>query len=116
LQSNTVKRARKLAKATWSEEEGRSGQDFTDLLNEEEVLNKTIDFSFELKWQGTGDWSNYLDYVVTLEEKEKKRDNSKDLSMPEKETDEGQTIKSVVPAATNISLDSIKRRPKHLLP
>ena len=117
LQSNTVKRARKLAKATWSEEEGRSGQDFADLLNEEAVLNATIDFSFELKWQGTGDWSNYMDYVVTLEEKEQKRDKSKDLSMPEKETFEGTEVKSVVPATTVITLDSIKRtRPKHLLP
>lgn len=118
IQANTAKRARKLAKATWSEEEGRSGQDFTDLLNEEAVLNATIDFSFELKWQGTGDWSNYQDYVVTLEEKEKKRDKSKDLSMPEKETDEGQQIKSSVPETAVITLDSITRstRPKALLP
>jgi hypothetical protein len=53
-----------------------------------------------------------------LEEKEKKRDKSKDLSMPEKETDEGQQIKSSVPETAVITLDSITRstRPKALLP
>ena len=34
LQSNTTKRARKLAKPSWSSEECRSGQDFADLLEE----------------------------------------------------------------------------------
>ena len=77
-QSNTVKRARRLAKPTWSDEEGRSGQDFMDLLNEEELLNKTIDFSFDLKWKGTGDWSNYKDYAIDVSDK------SRDV-LPEKE-------------------------------
>ena len=66
MQSNTVKRARKLAKPKWSDTEGRSGQDFADLLNEEELLNKTIDFSFKLKWEGSGDWGNYKDYEVAV--------------------------------------------------
>lgn len=66
MQSNTVKRARKLAKPKWSDTEGRSGQDFADLLNEEAILNKTIDFSFKLKWQGSGDWGNFKDYEVAV--------------------------------------------------
>lgn len=66
MQSNTVKRARKLAKPKWSDTEGRSGQDFMDLLNEEEFLNRSIDFSFELDWKGTGDWGNYKDYEVAV--------------------------------------------------
>ena len=77
-QSNTVKRARKLAKPTWSDEEGRSGQDFSDLLNEEEKLNANIDFSFELAWEGSGDWGNYHDYEVAVS------DTSRDI-IPEKE-------------------------------
>ncbi len=117
IQANTAKRARKLAKPEWDSEEGRSGQDFTDLLNEEAHLNATIDFSFHLKWKGQGDWSNYMDYVVTLEEKELKRDSSKDLSMPEKEADTtAKTVKSSVPSVVNISLDSIKKKRNALLP
>jgi hypothetical protein len=115
IQANTAKRARKLAKTTWSEEEGRSGQDFTDLLNEEEALNKTIDFSFDYHYKGEGDWGDYKNYVVTLEQKSTMRDASKDLTMPHKEEDTGQTIKS---ATTVISLDSIKKnvKPKPELP
>jgi radical SAM superfamily enzyme YgiQ (UPF0313 family) len=64
MQSNTAKRARKLAKPTWDIVNGRSDQDFTDLLNEESKLNNIIDFSFELKWKGNGDWSNVDDYRV----------------------------------------------------
>jgi len=66
IQANTAKRARKLAKPTWSEEEGRSGQDFTDLLDEEQMLNETIDFSFKLHWVQSGDWGNYADYEVKV--------------------------------------------------
>jgi len=113
IQANTAKRARKLAKTTWDVEEGRSGQDFTDLLNEEAALNASIDFSFDLKWQGTGDWGNYMDYVVTLEEKEAKRDSSKDLAMPEKEAD---TSAKKVQSSVSISLDSIKKKPKPMMP
>lgn len=78
MQSNTVKRARKLAKPTWSDEEGRSGQDFADLLNEEARLNETIDFSFELAWEGSGDWGNYKDYEVQVSDVSRE-------ALPEKE-------------------------------
>lgn len=94
-QSNTVKRARKLAKPSWSTEEGRSGQDFTDLLNEEERLNETIDFSFHLKWTGSGDWSNEEQYRVGVS-------NIKRDIIPEKDVDLGTPVIS-------ISVDSIKR-------
>ena len=117
LQSNTSKRARKLAKPTWDANEGRSGQDFSDLLREEAELNASVDFSFDLKWKGQGDWGNYMDYVVTLEEKEAKRDSTKDLSMPEKEADTNtKSIKSSVPNVVSISLDSIQKKTKPLLP
>jgi hypothetical protein len=114
LQSNTSKRARKLARPDWDVEEGRSGQDFSDLLDEEAELNATIDFSFDYHYKGTGDWSNYMDHVVTLEEKELKRDKSRDLAMPEKEADT--QAKKVQSSVINISLDSIKKKPVPLLP
>jgi hypothetical protein len=100
LQSNTVKRARKLAKPAWSNQEGRSGQDFSDLLDEEAYLNATIDFSFHLDWQGSGDWSDYEKYRVDVSSK------SRDI-IPEKEADAEATIVS-----SSISLDSIKRKVK----
>lgn len=96
-QSNTVKRARKLAKPSWSVEEGRSDDDFGRLLDEERMLNDTIDFSFHLQWQGTGDWSNYQDYIVEVS------NHSRDI-IPEKENDTGTSI--------SVSLDSIKRKVK----
>jgi len=97
LQSNTVKRARKLAKPDWSSFEGRSGQDFADLLDEEAYLNATIDFSFHVDWQGTGDWGDYEKYQVDVSSK------SRDI-IPEKESDAGEKVVS------SISLDSIKRK------
>lgn len=96
LQSNTTKRARKLAKPSWSDEEGRNGQDFSDLLNEEVVLNSSIDFSFNLHYVGTGDWGNVEDYEVKVSDI--KRD-----SLPEKE------VMKLAEVQT-ISLDSIKTR------
>jgi hypothetical protein len=97
-QSNTVKRARKLAKPTWSSDEGRSGQDFADLLDEEAYLNETIDFSFHTQFKGSGDWSNHEKYQVDVS-------NEKRDTMPEKEADSGTAVKS------SISLDSIQKLP-----
>jgi hypothetical protein len=96
-QSNTVKRARKLAKPKWDIEAGRSGQDFTDLLNEEQYLNDNVDFSFELHWVGSGDWSNFSQYEVDVS-------SLKREDIPEKET-------MYVPEVASISLESIKRKP-----
>ena len=97
VQSNTAKRARILAKPAWDLEEGRSGQDFSDLLNEEKFLNETIDWSFKYHYRGTGDWSNFSEYEVDVS-------NTKRDSLPQKDTmtnDEVQTI----------SISSIKKKP-----
>lgn len=94
LQSNTAKRARRLAKPTWSIDEGRSGQDFADLLNEEEHYNKTIDFSFEYRYIGQGHWGNYKDYEVAVS-------NVSRDAIPEKEADNSQII---------IPISSIKKK------
>ena len=104
-QSNTVKRARRLAKPKWSDEEGRSGQDFTDLLNEEEYLNKNMDFTFDLHYVGTGDWGNYVDYEVNVSDK--KRD-----AIPEKEAMHKSEVTEapVVPEVATIDISQIKRK------
>ncbi len=95
MQSNTVKRARKLAKPDWDDNEGRSGQDFSDLLNEEAKLNATLDFSFEYHYIGSGDWSDFEKYKVAVS------DQKRDV-IPEKEM-------LHVPSVQTISVDSIKR-------
>jgi hypothetical protein len=78
IQSNTAKRARRLARPGWSMDEGRSGQDFTDLLNEEAALNASIDFSFDYHYVGSGDWGDYKQFEVEVS-------NSKRQDIPEKE-------------------------------
>jgi hypothetical protein len=95
-QSNTVKRARRLAKPSWSDEEGRSGQDFSDLLNEEAALNASVDFTFDLHYVGSGDWSNIDDYIVKVSDIKRE-------AIPEKET-------MHMPEVQTISIDSIKTR------
>lgn len=96
LQSNTTKRARKLAKPEWSDELGRSGQDFADLLEEELELNSSIDFSFKLHWIKSGDWSNYTDYEVKVSD-------TTNVVIPEKES---MTTQEVI----TIDLSSIIRQ------
>ena len=110
-QSNTVKRARRLAKPKWSDEKGRSGQDFTDLLNEEEYLNKNIDFTFDLHYVGTGDWGNYADYEVKVSDK--KRD-----AIPEKEVMyiPKVPVSPVVPEIATIDISQIKKSRRPLFP
>jgi hypothetical protein len=56
MMSNTAKRARRIAKPDWDLETGRGDQDFTDLLEEEQKLNDTIDFSFNYRYINKGKW------------------------------------------------------------
>jgi len=91
LQSNTAKRARRLARPTWSLEDGRNGQDFMDLLNEEEYLNKNKDFSFEYNYKGSGNWGT----------------GNFDIAVP------NQTAMTAIPeteTVLKINIDSIKRK------
>ena len=53
---NAAIRARKLAKPPRWGEEGRSHEQFMDMLEEEKMLNRTIDFTFDHHWQGSGKW------------------------------------------------------------
>jgi hypothetical protein len=52
-----------LAKPRWGDQ-GRSYQDFDDLLKEEFALNRTVDWSFDWEWQGAGDWQNHEQYNI----------------------------------------------------
>lgn len=102
LQSNTAKRARKMAKTTWDSEEGRSGQDFSDLLNEEAHLNATVDFSFKLHWINSGDWGNHTEYEVEVS------DTKRDI-IPEKEA-------MHVPEIATIDISQIKKSRRPIFP
>lgn len=107
MQSNTVKRARKLAKPTWDDEEGRSGDDFTEMLKEEAALNRSIDFSFSLKWKGRGNWNNVAQYEVEVSD-------VKRAELPEKEQMYSvsvidNSLTTEVPVIASIPLTAIKR-------
>jgi DNA-dependent RNA polymerase auxiliary subunit epsilon len=76
LKGNTASRARKLAKPHWGEE-GRGGEDFNILINEEAHLNQTIDWTFKYWWKGSGDWSNAKDFEVSVSNQKKEATNYK---------------------------------------
>jgi radical SAM superfamily enzyme YgiQ (UPF0313 family) len=63
MTGNAAQRARTLAKPRWGDQ-GRSYQDFDDLLKEEFALNRTVDWSFDWEWQGTGDWQHHEQYNI----------------------------------------------------
>lgn len=65
-------RARKIAKPTEWNFEGRTHEEFMDLVNEEKWLNHNIDFSFEYEWKGEGDWSGPIEVVDPSTFKEEK--------------------------------------------
>ena len=65
MTSNAAVRARKLAKPVWGIE-GRTGKDYSKLFDEENALNKSINWSFEYSYKSQGDWSNYDNYSVDI--------------------------------------------------
>jgi hypothetical protein len=100
MMSNTALRARKLAKPTWSDAEGRDGQDFSDLLDEETELNKNVDFTFDYHYIGYGNWGNYKDFEVAVS-------NTSREVIPEKEA---MFALDFAKQPQTISIDSIKRK------
>jgi hypothetical protein len=62
---NTAKRARVFAKPKWGDE-GRSMEEFLWLLEEERIMNQTLDFTFEHVWEGEGDWSEPEKYNIPV--------------------------------------------------
>ena len=95
MKSNTAARARNLARPDWGTD-GRDGQDFADLLDEETLLNETIDFSFSHRYQGSGDWGNFAEYAIAVP-------SITSVVIPEKEAMQASEV-------STISISSIKKR------
>ena len=53
--SSLIERARVFAKPTWGDG-SRTKEELIELYKEEAYLNKTKDFSFDFKWEGSGTW------------------------------------------------------------
>jgi len=71
LKSNAAYRARRLAKPDWDIKEGRNDDEFFTLLDEERILNETVDFSFKYTYINTGQWerdSNEIEVPDSMSE------------------------------------------------
>jgi len=77
LKSNAAIRARILAKPPWGAE-GRNDKDFWELLEEERMLNETIDFTFNYRYQQRGSWRNNQDFSIPVPGSK----NKKNISIP----------------------------------
>jgi hypothetical protein len=55
MKGNAALRAKKLARPIWGID-GRTHDQFEELLNEEFFLNQTTEWSFNWKWKGSGSW------------------------------------------------------------
>ena len=67
-QSTSTIRAKKLARPRWGDGQ-RDHAEFKKLIDEERMLNTTIDFTFNHKWAGCGYWGNDKDYIVAVPDK-----------------------------------------------
>lgn len=77
MKGNTALRARKLAKPSWDLEKGRNHQEFSDLLEEEDLFNKYISFNFSYRYKNKGKWThNENNYELP------KNDNKRTLEFP----------------------------------
>jgi anaerobic magnesium-protoporphyrin IX monomethyl ester cyclase len=65
MTSNPALRARKLAKPEWGMD-GRSGDDFMELMAEEQILNQTVNWSFNYDWKSTGNWGDVEQYAIAV--------------------------------------------------
>ncbi len=63
MNGNAAVRARKLAKPEWGMD-GRSNEEFMELLNEEFYLNQTVQWTFNFSWKGEGSWGDYNQYSI----------------------------------------------------
>jgi anaerobic magnesium-protoporphyrin IX monomethyl ester cyclase len=65
--SNAAQRARKIAKPEWKGgDSGRDHEEFMALIEEERILNETVDLSFKYKWKGTGYWGDEDQHVIDV--------------------------------------------------
>ena len=65
MTSNAAVRARKLAKPSWGIE-GRTGRDYSKLFDEENTLNKSVNWSFDYSYKYQGNWSDFDKYAVNI--------------------------------------------------
>jgi Ca-activated chloride channel family protein len=74
-------------------------------------LNKNVDFTFDLHYQGTGDWGNYADYEVKVSDK--KRD-----AIPEKEVMHVPEVIEApkMPEIATIDISQIKKSKRPIFP
>jgi len=84
MTSNPALRARKLAKPSWGMD-GRSRDEFNNIIQEEVILNNSIDWTFNFEWKETGDWSNFKKHEIPVpvkvpEYKIKFLKNNKDIA------------------------------------
>jgi len=68
------------------------------MLNEEEMLNRTIDFTFAHHYKGRGHWGNQAKFSIDVP-------NKAAIAIPEKEA-------MVYPGVANILVSDIKRKKK----
>jgi hypothetical protein len=65
--SNAAQRARKIAKPEWKGgDSGRDHEEFMALIEEERILNETVDLSFKFKWKGTGYWGDEDQHIIDV--------------------------------------------------
>ena len=83
--SNTATRARTLARPEWGIE-GRTDDNFNELLSEEVYLNNTIDFTFSYRYKGIGDWGDHTAYAIEIPNKTRMD------TIPTKESDTSQPV------------------------
>ena len=81
LKSNTSKRARVLAKPEWDIEHGRTEEEFWNLLEEEKIMNATLDFSFEYKYKSKGYWGDFKKFNVEVSKAKKVKENMFTISL-----------------------------------
>lgn len=65
---NAAKRARVYAKPAWGEN-GRSSEEFQQLMAEERRLNTEVDLSFEYEWEGSGYWGTETSIPIDFDYK-----------------------------------------------
>lgn len=65
IKLNAAKRARKIAQPRWGEN-GRPGEEFQALMEEERKLNNELSFAFEYKWSGGGYWGDIDQYKIDV--------------------------------------------------
>jgi hypothetical protein len=71
MSSNAAIRAKRLAKPKWGMQ-GRTKNEFMEIIDEERFLNKTVNWSFEYSWNDCGNWDDHEFYETDISMKTNK--------------------------------------------